>query len=399
MPLITKRLTKRYSLLAIIAAFLLIMVASCSDKNNNEEPEDNRATETILMFFPYSEGLSDAFADNVNDMKTAIETNKGMGKARLIVVMAKTSVTAKMFELVYADGLCQEKNIDLTMDMSFSSDNQSGVIATLQNILYKVKEIAPAHSYAMIIGAHGKSWMPAGGFTLSDCYKPKAINKAIGSAGMDYQIDNMSLVTALQNVGIHLNYLLLDACYMANMESAYDFSNICDYYISSPTEIMGIGIPYAKAGAALLRHDFQTLVEEYGRFYKAYTMPYGTLSVTDCQYMDDMANVMRQINMEISSEGLENVQQMDAFPQTVFYDMQDYVSRCCTNETLKSQFMSTMARLVPYKCNTDEFYSATPNGGVRKKINAYCGLSTSQPTANSVVTNYVTQTSWWIVSH
>ena len=154
MPLITKRLTKRYSLLAIIAAFLLIMVASCSDKNNNEEPEDNRATETILMFFPYSEGLSDAFADNVNDMKTAIETNKGMGKARLIVVMAKTSVTAKMFELVYADGLCQEKNIDLTMDMSFSSDNQSGVIATLQNILYKAKEIAPAHSYAMIIGAH-----------------------------------------------------------------------------------------------------------------------------------------------------------------------------------------------------------------------------------------------------
>ena len=105
MPLITKRLTKRYPLLAIIAAFLLIMVASCSDKNNNEEPEDTRATETILMFFPYSEGLSDAFADNVNDMKTAIETNKGMGKARLIVVMAKTSVTAKMFELVYADGL------------------------------------------------------------------------------------------------------------------------------------------------------------------------------------------------------------------------------------------------------------------------------------------------------
>ena len=37
--------------------------------------------------------------------------------------------------------------------------------------------------------------------------------------------------------------------------------------------------------------------------------------------------------------------------------------------------------------------------GVKKKINAYCGLSTAQPTANSVVTNYVTQTSWWIVSH
>lgn len=399
MSLIPYRKVYRYALLAIIPAFIMAAMMSCSDSNKPQEPEDTRATETILMFFPYSEGLSDAFADNVNDMKTAIEANKGMGKARLIVVMAKTSVTAKMFELVYADGQCQEKNIELTMDMSFSSDNQGGVVATLQNILYKVKEIAPAHSYAMIIGAHGKSWMPAGGFTLADCYKPKAMNKAIGSAGKDYQIDNLSLVTALQNVGIHLNYLLLDACYMANIESAYDFSNVCDYYISSPTEIMGIGIPYAKAGAALLKHDFQTLVEEYDRFYKAYSMPYGTLSVTDCQYMDDMANIMRQINMTMANGRMDDVQQMDAFPQTVFYDMQDYVSQCCTDETLKSQFISTMARLVPYKCNTDEFYSATPTGGVKKKINAYCGLATSQPTANSVVTNCVTQTSWWIVSH
>ncbi|MGM9712780.1 MAG: clostripain-related cysteine peptidase [Prevotella sp.] len=399
MSLITKSQSCRYSLLAIISAFIMTIMMSCSESNNNEEPEDTRATETILMFFPYSEGLSEAFASNVNDMKTAIETNKGMGKTRVIVVMAKTSVTAKMFEIVYADGTCQEKDIELTMDLTFSSDNQSDVTSSLQSLFYKVKEVAPAHSYAMIIGSHGKSWMPAGGFTLADCYKPKAMNKAIGSAGKDYQIDNLSLVTALQNVGLHLNYLLLDACYMANIEAAYDFSNICDYYISSPTEIMGVGIPYNTAGQALLRHDYQTLVDEYRKFYVSYSMPYGTLSVTDCRYIDEMADVMRQISQNMTSDGLETVQQLDAFSQTVFYDMADYVDKCCKNETLKSQFKTSLSKLVPYKCSTPSFYSATPSGGVTKDIKAYCGLSTSQPTTNSVAQKYIAQTSWWIATH
>ena len=43
------------------------------------------------------------------------------------------------------------------------------------------------------------------------------------------------------------DYLLFDACFMANIETLYDLRECTDYVIAAPCEIMGEGFPYERA--------------------------------------------------------------------------------------------------------------------------------------------------------
>ena len=398
----------------MLAVILLCGVTACSS-NSNDEPEVEEGTEeTIIMFCPYS-GLGSYILENISCLKKAITARGGLGNKRLFICYALNTTSASLYEITFPNGECYQKTISRDFDMTYNTSDQTKAISQLTDLITKVKAEAPARSYAMIIGCHGTSWFPAGNY-LADYdnsgstifySKAAARRKAFGSAAINYQIDNTSLVAALQATDTHLNYLLFDACYMASIEAAYDFRNICDYYIASPNEILDYGTPYENIGDALLNHDYKAVCDEFYNFYSTYTMdgkkyPYGSLTVVDTKYLDNMADIIRQINNTSgaisTTASLDNVTPMDGISPTIFYDLKNYYQQFCTNSSLLAQFNSTLSKLIYYERHTDKAYTYF-NENKYIDIQDCCGLDFSQPTLNSAAQQQLQKTAFWQATH
>lgn len=383
-----KHLISCLSLLLAIAA--TVLAVSCKEHNKDDEPA--KAAETVIMFFPYS-GLESSIKQNIDSFKKAIITRGGLGKSRAVVFQTIANGRAHLYEIKYENGVCTDHTIESNISISFDSNDQQQVTADIQRMLSVIRQQAEAEKYSLIIGCHGTAWLPAGTYSLSELN-----SRAFGTGTTNFQIDNSSLVTALLNEGMHLNYILFDACFMSNIETVYEYREVCDYFISSPTEILAYGMPYEIMGDALLNHNYHEAVKQYYEFYSNKSTPYGTISVTDCRYIEEMAKVIKEIRQSANATiDIEEIQRMEGISSTVFFDFADYINMVCTDNTLRSEFNNTMRLLVPYKYHTPSFYSVFGKKAI--EIDSFCGLNTSEPTQHSSLTETVKQTAWYNATH
>lgn len=94
------------------------------------------------------------FLQNINDIKDAITTGKGLGRNKLMVFIATSANTALLMEVKYTDkGECKQDTLQ-----KFNSSNMPAytTVNGLSSLLSTVKTKAPAESYALIVGCHGR---------------------------------------------------------------------------------------------------------------------------------------------------------------------------------------------------------------------------------------------------
>ena len=229
-------------------------------------------------------------------------------------------------------------------------------------------------------------------------YEGKPLTRYFGGLTSEYQTDISTLAKGIADAGIKMEYILFDDCYMSSIEVAYELRNVTDYLIASASEIMAYGMPYAVIGEYLLDDsDFQAVCDGFYDFYSAYSMPYGTLAVTVCAELEDLATIMKKINTEyIFDESFENaLQRMDGYTPIIFYDYGDYVEKLCKDPVLLERFEQQLSRAVPYKVHTDYFYSVTKG---RVPIYTFSGITTSDPSKHSLTVSK-TDTEWYKATH
>lgn len=133
----------------------------------------------------------------------------------------------------------------------WEKDANSADPKTLQDVLQWVKEKCPAEEYGLVLWSHADGWLPS---TNKD-YQPRSFGIDVGPSGnawMDVdasgrlgsQTDIPDLATAIQQSGIHLRFILFDACLMQTLEVAYDLRHVADYLIGSPIAIHAAGANY-----------------------------------------------------------------------------------------------------------------------------------------------------------
>lgn len=210
-----------------------------------------------------------------------------------------------------------------------------------------VQEFAPAPVYAMIIGSHGMGWLPVDGTQAHSLFRMKKhweyqeqpLTRYFGGLTREFQTDVGTLARGIVGAGVKMEYILFDDCYMSSVEVAYELKEATRFLIASTSEMMAYGMPYATVGEFLLGNpDYGSLCEGFHDFYSTYEMmPCGTLAVTDCSELDNMAAIMKSINDR--------------------YVFDDYVLTLCSDPILTARFREQLERLVPYKTHTGKFYS------------------------------------------
>lgn len=382
-----------YKLLKLTFLSLCILsAAACTKDEPNTPTEPQIAEKTIFVFMPHSTNLYKYLLNNIAGMKRAIESNKGLGNTRLVVFIAKDKKQSALINIKYDKGVCKQDTLEKFYSPIYLTTN--GRV----ELFNKVKEYAPANRYAMIVGCHGMGWIPS-----STVFKAKK-SRYFGGLENGYKIDIDDFAESIKAAGMKMQFILFDDCYMSCMEVAYDLKDATDYIIASTSEVMDKGMPYHRIYQHLMgaEPDYKTVCDNFYDYYTNYSAPYGTIGVTDCRYMDEMAAMMKYINTKhtFDTNRLNNVQDLDGetFTPTIFFDFDDYVRNLCTNDnSTYEQFYALLQRLVPYKANTNNIFSG--NMQIATKVNHFSGITISDPSTRSEITESKKYTNWWIQTH
>lgn len=382
-----------YKLLKLaFLSLLMLCFSACREEDPIMPPDQQTAEKTIFVFMPYSTNLYSFLLGNIEDMKKAIVRNKGLDNTRLLLFVAKDQQQSALIDIRYKNGACTHDTLEKYSSPTYLTTN--GRV----ELLNKVKEYAPAHRYAMIVGCHGMGWIPSS--TVFD----KKKSRYFGGLSKEYWIDIDDFATSIKAAGMKMQFIMFDDCFMSCMEVAYDMKDATEHIIASTSEMMAYGIPYQNIYKHLMsaEPDYKALCEGFYNYYANSDTPYGTIGVIDCRYVDEMAAMMKSINATHTFDLslLDDVQDLDGetYKPTIFFDFDDYVRHLCTNDNGSyEQFRSVLQRLVPYKAATDYIYSGSTDK--KTKVNHFSGITISDPSMRQEIAESKRQTNWWIQTH
>lgn len=403
-PFMQKKLT---SLLILLATLFIV---SCQEDVPAPYPvPKNLPNKTIFVYMPWSAArnnetgsLYNNFLQNIEDIEAAIEAEKGLGRNKLMVFIATSANNAVLIEVKYAaNGRCQRDTLQ-----HFDSHNMPAYTTAngLASLLSKVKVEAPAKQYALIVGCHGTGWLFSEG-------KSRARTRYFGGSDHYFQTNIPTLAAAIEQAKMRMQFVMFDDCYMSNVEVAYEMRHATDYLIGCCSEIMAYGMPYKNIWKHLTqpKPNYKEVVNEFHNFYSNYKWPYGNIGVTDCSKVEEVAARMKTINDATANNAKlidwEDIQRLDGYEKTIFFDMGDYVNKLCNTpetQSMAREMQTALAQLVPYKSTTKYVYTALEQHYPSTIIvNAYSGITISDPTQSDFENALTTkrETSWWKATH
>ena len=433
---------KKLFTLFIIGILTIGNLSSCSEEAFDV---DSVNKQTILVFLPWSggtnsSGLYEELKANVDSICAGIVAKKGLSNSRVLVFLSENATSSTLYDLQYD---ATEKKVNRIPLKTYTDDSYNSVegIAALLN---ETKQQAEALNYALIIGGHGSGWTyttdwvnypylarPCTGSTGSnnvggalgygadtneasknfsgihfgvDPNKPTT--RFFGSVSREENsIDITTLVEGIKQSGIKMQYILFDACYMGNVETAYELKDVTNYMIASSSEIMSYGLPYKTLWSYLCSSapSYSSIVSTSISFYKSTDVPYLNLAAIDCRQMDKLAEVMKEINSKYtldSSVPLDSIQPLDGFSPHLFYDLGTYVDSLCPSGYLKDQFTAQLKLTIKAAQSTDNVYTALSTASKNTiMVKSYSGLTISDPSLHSVAIKGREKTGWWKATH
>lgn len=397
----------RHTLWLLAAATL----AACSKEVPGYDPPA-LADRTVLLYMP-GQSLITYYENNIQGIRTAV-TGRALGKGRMLVCWQPDDQTSAVMQEIYYD---RNKRCSEAKTLKTYDDFDAGDPAAVQQLFADAAELAPARNYGLIIGCHGKAWIPASGGVLPRSMLPAddiwttapgaKQTRSFGDTG--YELDITELAAALEAQRFRFDYLIFDDCFMANIETLYDLRRAVDYIVASPCEIMAAGFPYDR----IVPHLFETgpvadrLAETCREFWNLYENEYqsttwkeqsGCISLAVTSQLDALAEVMRRINEKGKQPfELSQLQYYEGLMTHLFYDLGHYVELSCGDPALVEEFTTQLDRAFPPESRlcTKQFYSQYNNGS--NPVHFYTGVSVSEPSTKYVAENRMTN--WYRDTH
>ena len=267
-----------------------------------------------------------------------------------------------------------------------------------QAILQDMLSHSSGQKYGLIYWSHGNGWLPAfKGFTT--------IKRSLGEdSGIRMDVEDMAdVITDLKKA----DFIMLDACFMGGVETAYALREATNYLVSSPSEILGIGFPYTQMVPLMMEgtvSSYSNALTKYLEF--AYSnssdsldAPSALASLTVCSELDALASSFRQIAIQRDTSTVINtdsIQPYDCYYRHVYYDFGQYVSSIATNRVDYDAFARQLDKAIISKISTPTIFTQTSGRDSLLKIRASSGLSTYIPFGGNLYYDRAyKQTAWY----
>lgn len=415
---------KKLFTLFICTISLAMTFTSCSEEAFDP---DSVNKQTILVFYPWtgsksSTGLLGYLQNNIDSICDGIIDRKGLNNSRVLVFLSDKYNHSTLYDLQYNATTKSVDRVSLKEYEGASYASAEGIA----DILNEVKTKASALNYALIVGVHGCGWTYASDWSRYPYYARPSVTRPrdnnfsgiqfgpdpnapltrfFGSVSLaENAMDISTLAEGIRESGLKMQYILFDACYMSNIETAYELKDVTNYMIASGSEIMAAGLPYRSMWSYLNSPtpNYSSIVSTSVNFYKNNSSaPFCNLAAIDCRQVEKLAGVMKDINAENqlqASVNLDSIQHLDGFRPNLFYDLETYVDSLHPSGYLLDQFKSQLKLTIKASDHTDEAYTCIYSSD-SFKIKNYCGITISDPSQHSVAIKGREKTGWWKATH
>ena len=414
---------KKLFTLFICTISLAMTFTSCSEEAFDP---DSVNKQTILVFYPWtgsksSTGLLGYLQNNIDSICDGIIDRKGLNNSRVLVFLSDKYNHSTLYDLQYNATTKSVDRVPLKEYEGASYASAEGIA----DILNEVKTKASALNYALIVGVHGCGWTYASDWSRYPYYARPSVTRPrdnnfsgiqfgpdpnapltrfFGSVSLaENAMDISTLAEGIRESGLKMQYILFDACYMSNIETAYELKDVTNYMIASGSEIMAAGLPYRSMWSYLNSStpNYSSIVSTSVNFYKNSSAPFCNLAAIDCRQVEKLAGVMKDINAENqlqASVNLDSIQHLDGFRPNLFYDLETYVDSLHPSGYLLDQFKSQLKLTIKASDHTDEAYTCIYSSD-SFKIKNYCGITVSDPSQHSVAIKGREKTGWWKATH
>ena len=414
---------KKLFTLFICMISLAMTFTGCSEEAFDT---DSVNKQTILVFYPWtgsksSTGLLGYLQNNIDSICDGIIDRKGLNNSRVLVFLSDKYNHSTLYDLQYNATTKSVDRVPLKEYEGASYASAEGIA----DILNEVKTQASALNYALIVGVHGCGWTYASDWSRYPYYARPSVTRPrdnnfsgilfgpdsntpltrfFGSVSLaENAMDISTLAEGIRESGLKMQYILFDACYMSNIETAYELKDVTNYMIASGSEIMAAGLPYRSMWSYLnsATPNYSGIVSTSVNFYKNSSAPFCNLAAIDCRQVEKLASVMKDINAEYqlsASVSLDSIQHLDGFRPNLFYDLETYVDSLHPSGYLLDQFKSQLKLTIKVSDHTDEAYTCIYNSD-SFKIKNYCGITISDPSQHSVAIKGREKTGWWKATH
>ena len=430
---------KKLFTLFICMISLAMTFTGCSEEAFDT---DSVNKQTILVFYPWTGSQSDTgllgdLQNNIDSICDGIIDRKGLNNSRVLVFLSDKYNHSTLYDLQYNATTKSVDRVPLKEYEGASYASAEGIA----DIMNEVKTKASALNYALIVGVHGCGWTYASDWSKYPDYARPSVTRPSDSALNGYSaagysatgissfsgiqfgpdpnapltrffgsvslaenaMDISTLAEGIRESGLKMQYILFDACYMSNIETAYELKDVTNYMIASGSEIMAAGLPYRSMWSYLNSPtpNYSGIVSTSVNFYKNSSAPFCNLAAIDCRQVEKLAGVMKDINAENqlqASVNLDSIQHLDGFRPNLFYDLETYVDSLHPSGYLLDQFKSQLKLTIKASDHTDEAYTCIYSSD-SFKIKNYCGITISDPSQHSVAIKGREKTGWWKATH
>lgn len=255
-----KRLYDKYKVL-ILGLLAGIFLSACDKEEKPKKTDPQVASTTVIMYMAAENSMSSYVYDDLREVLAA-KQDIPLDANFIVYVDDKQMPRILVFSAMGGE---EEK---YTLPEGDSCDS-----LTFRNNLSMILRDYPAEHYGLIMWSHASGWIPEYGNTTGQI---KTRRKAFGidnhvntslNTGTELEIPSMKRM--LEQLNVHWDYILFDACFMQCIEVDYELRNLTDYVIASPAEAPADGAPYNR----IMRHLFnpkeaaKKICEEYYNYY------------------------------------------------------------------------------------------------------------------------------------
>ena len=271
----------------------------------------------------------------------------------------------------------------------------SATKSALTQALNVTQALFPADSYGLILWSHGTGWIPPLASSSSAAQEQRSGSCPERTFGLDGKVE-LEIRDLAQAIPYKLSFMLMDACFMGGIETAYEVKDSVDYYIGSPAEILTESFPYHKIMQHIFKStpDYAAVCKEYYDYYNAKSGAErsATVALMDCSKLAEVAEVAKRVfdqyGESIASLDLSLLQPyFRGSSSKYFYDLKDLID-AIADASLSAEFAAALERAVPYKASTPYL--------IELPIRSFCGVSTYVPgnPADTKLADYYKQYKW-----
>ncbi len=335
----------------LLPFFLALLCVACHDELNYPESGTRRV---VIVYMIGENSLSSNAQSDLNEIRAGYTQIPDDGK---VVVYFDNSRTDVKPQIIAFDNQLGEQ-----VEFEYGTDVVSTDSLTMQNTLRYIVDANPADEYALILWSHGSGWIPANRVAQQRTIGvDNGSNSTSSNSGTE--MDIRTLRGVLEEVGVHWQYVMYDACFMQCIEVAYELREVTDWSIGSPAEIPAPGADYTR----LMPYFFseETFAADITQqYFSLYSGNYGLLiSAIRSDQLSSLARATAKCLSQLSDFPTDGIQKYCAYTSSTgwkpeYFDMASAVNHWTGDGEAYQTWEEALDAAIPYRYATNTWLTA-----------------------------------------